>query len=676
MRLRWLVGLAAVAVGGGAAPAQTVRNPAEILPAKTLVYFQLREPGTFLKEVAGLFEGSALDNVPASLHKLRAGVQEAGPAGSSRELTAFGLLFSPEALKEVQRIHGAAIAVTGLAGPEGPDYVAILLPGASTLPGFALKAFAMTQGRPDGDVEGVTLYRQFHMLGIRAGRGDSAPRPREWAEPYGPAVATADGVSLIGSPAAVKDVIRRIKGLGRGDTLAAAAGFRRANAEMGNHPGPFGYVNLPELVKVIERQGFRGQEQAVKAVEEHVNPSAFEALTAAATLQNGALRIRVVGLLDPLKKNRVLDVLPSAAVQTELLHFTPDDTVAAAALSNAEGVKRWQDLLKLADDVVTAITGSNGAPAAGVAQLENALDLNIANDILAQITDVGGAVGDPLKAPWKRTETRGRNFRSVREGPEVPAVLIVRAKDSDAARRLVEHVLPKVYGAISQQNLKAEARDSGDLKLYVLSANQPGPLYYGRRDNVLVLGPYLEPVAQALRNGGKGKGLLAQPQVAVRLGQLDAPLALAVMDLRAFFLAAAAVAIVRKERSTPPVIERAQPLRDKPDRAPPPAAERDDDSPEPRSVATPVPMDPRTKQVMERLNKALAGAEPLVVGLARKPDRVTLELYVGGLKPAVARLTDFALEMYVQGRPGAPSRKAAPPELRRQVSPEPAPRQR
>jgi hypothetical protein len=521
-------------------------------------------------------------------------------------------------------------------------------------------------------VEGVTLYRQFTQSFVTEAPPGGQPRRSYVREGLsGPAVATTDGVCLIGSPAAVKDVIRRIRGRGRGDTLADEAGFRRAKAEMGDHAGPFAYVNLPELFKVIERRGFRGQEQAVAAVKEHVNPSAFEALAAAATLRDGALRVRVAALLNGRQKNRVLDVLPSAAVQTDLLHFTPDDTVAAAALSNADGVKRWQDLLKLADDVVTAITGSNGAPAAGVAQLENALDLNLADDILAQITDLGGAVGDPLKA-MKRTETRGRDFRRVNVGPEIPAVLILRAKDADAARRLAERVVPKVYGAISQQEVKPETRESGDLKLYVLSANQPGPLYYGRQDNTLVLGPYMEPVAQALRNGGKGKGLLAGPKVARGLGQLGGPFALAVVDLRAFFLAAS-VAIVREERRPPAAVEQAQPGSDRPDPpAPPPA---DEAARQPRAGTTPVAIDARTKQVMERLNRALAEAQPLFVGLTRKPDRLTLELSLGGLKPTVARLTDFALEVYIQQRGGAAPRPA-PPELRRQVPPNPAPRGR
>ena len=44
--------------------AQTIKNPADVMPAKTVVYGELRQVGQLGQEIAGLFGGSALSNVP------------------------------------------------------------------------------------------------------------------------------------------------------------------------------------------------------------------------------------------------------------------------------------------------------------------------------------------------------------------------------------------------------------------------------------------------------------------------------------------------------------------------------------------------------------------------------------------------------------------------------------
>src|SRR5436190_10581121 len=113
---------------GAPAPAQEARHPAEWMPAKTLLYAELREPGALAKELAGLFEGSALGHVPDSLVKLHARV---GSGRNTEEAAAVGLLWSPEVVKELGRIRGAAVAVPGMDKDEKgmPEFVVIVLPG-------------------------------------------------------------------------------------------------------------------------------------------------------------------------------------------------------------------------------------------------------------------------------------------------------------------------------------------------------------------------------------------------------------------------------------------------------------------------------------------------------------------------------------------------------------------
>src|SRR5262249_43764191 len=52
--------------------AQVIKSPAEVLPAGTLAYIELHQPGILAKEVARLVEGSYLSDVPYSLAPLYA----------------------------------------------------------------------------------------------------------------------------------------------------------------------------------------------------------------------------------------------------------------------------------------------------------------------------------------------------------------------------------------------------------------------------------------------------------------------------------------------------------------------------------------------------------------------------------------------------------------------------
>jgi len=89
-------------------------------------------------------------------------------------------------IREVQRLRGAAIALTGM-GRAGPEWVAVILPGDSNGPAFLLRAFLATGPvRPAGECEGVRLY-QLGMGGsaikLPGQRPESIPAPREKLRP-------------------------------------------------------------------------------------------------------------------------------------------------------------------------------------------------------------------------------------------------------------------------------------------------------------------------------------------------------------------------------------------------------------------------------------------------------------------------------------------------------------
>src|SRR5204863_479530 len=65
----WILAVASLGWPGLAA-AQSIKTPAELMPADAATYIELRQPGQLVKELQGLLEGSVLSR-PAALAKLQ-----------------------------------------------------------------------------------------------------------------------------------------------------------------------------------------------------------------------------------------------------------------------------------------------------------------------------------------------------------------------------------------------------------------------------------------------------------------------------------------------------------------------------------------------------------------------------------------------------------------------------
>src|SRR5436190_10624702 len=106
MRTRLLLAAVVLSLlGSSRARADHLKDPAEVLPAKTIVYGELRQPGQLVKEIGSLLEGSALENVPDSITKLiddRKRLRDMEHLGrDTRGLSAVGLFFAPEVIREL-----------------------------------------------------------------------------------------------------------------------------------------------------------------------------------------------------------------------------------------------------------------------------------------------------------------------------------------------------------------------------------------------------------------------------------------------------------------------------------------------------------------------------------------------------------------------------------------------
>lgn len=635
-----------------AAPAPTqVKDPAELLPAGTLAYAEVRQPGRFAGEFAGLFEGSVLGDFPHSVAKRLEGSKGQFPRRGFGELGGFGLLLSPEMVKEARRLQGMAVGLTGFKDGQ-PEWLVVVLPGESNAPAFALRAFlANGEAVPAGEVEGVRLYRVRVVLvgrtitrpkgpppklppGVKPPQGKpgraAAPALREESG-LGPVLAMTPGALFVGSPDAVKDAVHRLTGHGKGATLAGNKTFLQARKEVGSHPGLFAFAEPVQLLTALEKglaetkdKGIRVEgAEALAAVGKLINFKAFRAVSYSLTLDKGTLRISKLALLDPAEKSPLLELLPSKPVKTTLFQFTPKDAVLAVALSNDNGEERWTRLVKLMDALAKLAGPRAPVPSEEIAKVEKALGVDLGKDVFGKISAAGFALGNLLEAPVRRVEKKGKGFRTVSTSPEIPAVFVLQTADEETAGKLLE-LVPKVVSLFTGKEVKAVVKDIAGQKVYLLG--EESGRCYGRQGSTIVFGPDAKSVAQALANGAKGKGWLSNAKLAGRLEKEEASIFLAAV--RPFsLLAGLSVVGWSQSRTFDRVGPDVKPL-------PPP--------PKRRQAAPVREEDPLKKE----MSKLLAKEGLLIVRVTRQPDRILAEVTLTDLKPMVARLTDFLLIRY------------------------------
>jgi hypothetical protein len=719
MRTRLLLAAVVLALPGTTpARADHIKDPAELMPAKTVVYVELRQPGQLVKEIANLFEGTALGNVPDSLTKL---FDRGDRPRGSEPLGASGLLFAPEVIREVQRIRGAGVAFTGM-GKMGPEGVAVILPGDSNGPPLLMRAFLATGPvRPAGEVEGVKLYQlvagggaRFKLEETRPPRRPDDPQtspPREKkpdprdrergdgkvAEQLGrrddrpvaeareegapePVFAMTDEALLIGTADAVKDTVRRIKGKAKGETLSGVKTFKEVRNEVGDQPGLFIYADVAGAMALVQKHLPGGGDRelaALKAFLELMNMKAFRAAGYGLTLEKGTLRYRELVLLDPDEKSAVLELLPTAAVQKDLLQFTPADTVLAAALSNNNGKERWAKALKFADAVAKLGGAGDRLPSEEVGRMEKQLGIEFGKDVFGRVNGVAFALGNPMDAPVKRTMRKGKDFEVVSHDVQIPMVFVVQATDEDAAKSLADELLPKLCAQLSGNDAKPTTKVIEGQKIHtvpgVLKHHDEEALHYGRAGKTIVLGPVARPVAQALTNGARERGWGSNEKVAEQLGKLDDTIMVAVA--RPFTLIGGAL-------FRPSHFEERRILPDKAPPPPPPPEKPTASPPKPAVVAVQEKADAQDKEeakFKKEFAELMKDEGLLVFRITRKPDRILEEMTLTGLKPTVGRLTDYGLKQWLSAHPRVGKVKegsgTAPDRPRRNDPPPPRPDQ-
>ena len=573
-----------VMLGTGWAHAQTIKDPAELFPAQVLVYAELRQPGALAENLVGLFEGSKLKDLqPDYVNRTVVGKNPHGISVVDERWRFLQLFLAPELVRESRRLQGAALAITGIDPKGEPEYVALVLPGESNIPGFAMRAYVASQRvARAGEVEGVPLYY------------DAGRQIERNLEGTGPVMAQVSGVLVFGSANPVKEVLRRVKGRGTGPALAASEPFQEARRELGSRPGLFVYEEFGPLLERFAPMLTQGPNAVygdlAKAALALLNPKAFQSVAAALTLEPDSLVYRAQVRLRHGQTSAVIDALPATPLPADLLQFVPSGALVVAGLANADGEKRFSRLMEQADKQVKENAGNDLVPSQFLEQFETrALGAKLGKDLLGRIAAVAFALSDPLA--------------SAAEPLEPAFVVILRATDEDAAQALVSDVMPRLMGMVlGQRGIKPTEEVVAGRKIYALGPPGQGRVYFGRHGKTLVLGPQQAMVRDALAAGEERKGnFVADKRVAAVLGKSDKPIAVVVSKPLPYTAGL-------------------------------------------RLWIEPRPSDDRGMQTLGDFRRLANEADPFVLTVRRQPDRLLIEARQGGLKPAVTRLADFLVE--------------------------------
>jgi len=225
--MRSVVALVALfAASPSPSPAQ---SPADLFPAGTLAYAEVRGPA-LADGVTALVAGTPWADSLAALPDLLDAAHSTD--AEARETANLALMTAPEALAEVRRTRGAAVGLLGYSARGAPRYAAVVLTGESGLAALAVRRLLTADPalRRVATLDGVAAYQNRGPT-RPAAPGDAKPFPPGEDEPT---YAAVPGLLVVGSGVdVVRDVVGRYKRAGQSPSLAGVAAYRAVPAPAG-----------------------------------------------------------------------------------------------------------------------------------------------------------------------------------------------------------------------------------------------------------------------------------------------------------------------------------------------------------------------------------------------------------------------------------------------------------
>jgi len=593
------------------------KDAAELFPASTLAYLEVRQPERLSRELTALVKGSALDDLPATMSRAREkrGDNPNGFFFGDQIFSMISMLCAPETLAEYGRLAGGAVAITGWNREDGPEIVGVLYPGDCNLVLLYVKMFLAVDPnmRVIDKVEGVNLYRERGPV-YNAGpfeKGGAPPPPPQIKE-HGPVIGYMPGLVIIAStPAGAKEAVRRARGKVSEPALATLSAFKTAT-KLRDKPGLFAYADAAALTTRLEEtaKGNPALLSEAALLNALLNPKGMGPAVASLTLQNGGLDLHMHVAVDPKQPCPLLELVPDKKALLEGLHFAPKDGTLTLTLAWPDGEKRWAKLVALID-TLAGLRGDAGpaTPGKALAEMEKEAGINLGKDVFARVSGITLTV-----------DTGGVNGLGIRQ-------LALTATDAEAAKALHD-LVPKVAGLAGLAAAPDLEKVQGHtIRTVGAEKTHFGKWCYSQDGPVLVLGHAKEAVAAALTGGGKEGGLLGETKVAAALKETDDALVVGVWSLGQSLVD---VMKANDEAARQPRINR--------NTLPPGAL------PPPAPPAGPPVKDEEGEKLLKELVRAFDPLPPAVLTVTRKGDLFALDLKQIGLKTVSVKVLNALVD--------------------------------
>jgi hypothetical protein len=394
--MRIVVALVALVFAAAGLPAQ---GPADLFPAGTLAYAEVRGPA-LADGVAALVKGTpwadSLAAVPELLDRARNPVDE----GEARETAAFALGTAPETLAELRRTRGAAVGLLGYSAKGRPRYAGVLLTGDSGVAGLAGRKFLTTDPtlRRVTSLDGVAV---FQYRGPTHSVGETPPGPVAPVKPFPPGdeeptFATVPGLFVVGSDVdAVRDAVSRFKQAGKPPSLAGVPAFKAAHGSpAAGTVGSF-YATPAAYLAASDRARSPGTSDPLGVARFLFDGPRWTTVTGHLTLSDDRVELSLAAdyeKLPPLAEALTGPALPPDDQARVRRPYLSD--VGLTVPPGADRAGRW---LTLADAVAAGRGHLGRKPSQLVADLDRASKTTTARDLFGTVAGI--SVGYSIDGP-------------------------------------------------------------------------------------------------------------------------------------------------------------------------------------------------------------------------------------------------------------------------------------
>ena len=492
--LCWL----SVALAPGALAAAPA-DPAELFPADSPLFIEVRRPGDIARELEALFQGTVLEDVLPAVNKTR-DKQKDQPYVDTYQLGLLGTVLGPELLAEAKRFEGLALGVTGFTKAHEPERAAVLLTGDSHLPGMLMRLQLASRGdlRKVATVEGVDLYQEIsNPNGFDNGPiffPGGAGIVQANMTPNGQVYAYAPGRLFFGSTKeAVSALVGRWKGKEKGGSLLSSPAFVEAR-ELRQSAAVFLFADPKVLASQADaRRTARDRDidsVGWAALKQAINLDGVRSLAVGFAPNKEAYTAELQIRLDGSKPAPLLDLLSSTKLALPVPALAAKDAGLVVALALPQGAGGGERVLHLADAIAKASGTLGITPTEAVQELEEQAKVRVTADILAKVRGVSLLL--PPARDWPT------------DGLPWPA-LVFQTEDAQAVAT-AETTVPLLLKLLGVELVEPTTELVGDQKVRSIAVNGPpglAAIHYGSRGKSFAIGADRSLVAAALASPDK-----------------------------------------------------------------------------------------------------------------------------------------------------------------------------